>query len=103
MIQSSLPMAPSISAAEYPVLLSKYLLISQGFINAQNIFLILAFTYGTFIATCPGFIISITPPQVHISVELSLRAGILPMRTVGEPGAHGAVGKGTQGIGVNTP
>jgi len=32
-----------------------------------------------------------------------LRAGIPPTRTVGEPGAHGAVVTGIQGMGVNTP
>jgi hypothetical protein len=40
---------------------------------------------------------------MHISLELLLRAGILAMRTVGDPGAHGAIVTGMQGIGVNTP
>jgi len=32
-----------------------------------------------------------------------LSAGILPIKTVGEPGTQGAGSTGTQGIGVNTP
>jgi hypothetical protein len=32
-----------------------------------------------------------------------LRAGLLPIITVGEPGVHGAVVTGMQGWGVNTP
>ncbi len=40
---------------------------------------------------------------MHISLELSLRAGMFPTITVGEPGAHGAVVTGMQGMGVNTP
>jgi hypothetical protein len=47
--------------------------------------------------------IVITPPHIHISVELLLRAGAPPIRTVGEPGAQGAVVTGIQGIGVSTP
>ena len=45
----------------------------------------------------------ITPPQMHISFELLLRAGILAIRTVGEPAIQGAGVTGTQGIGVKTP
>jgi hypothetical protein len=44
-----------------------------------------------------------TPPQVHINVDVLLSAGIFPIRTVGEPGFHGAVVTGIQGIGVKTP
>jgi hypothetical protein len=40
---------------------------------------------------------------MHVSIQLSLRAGLPPRRTVGEPGAHGATVLGIQGIGVNTP
>jgi len=36
-------------------------------------------------------------------LELLLSAGKFPINTVGEPGTHGAVVTGTQGIGVNTP
>ncbi len=32
-----------------------------------------------------------------------LRAGMLPIKTVGDPGTHGATVAGTQGIGVKTP
>jgi hypothetical protein len=59
--------------------------------------------YGTFIVNCPGLITSIIPPQVHISLELLLRAGIPPTRTVGEPGTHGASVTGMHGMGVKTP
>jgi hypothetical protein len=52
---------------------------------------------------CPAFVISIIPPQLHISFELSLRAGWFATSTVGEPGAQGAVVTGIQGIGVKTP
>ena len=44
-----------------------------------------------------------TPAQVHINLEELLRAGIFPMRTVGDPGTQGAGVTGTQGIGVKTP
>ena len=43
------------------------------------------------------------PPQVHINLELLFSAGMLPISTVGEPGAHGAGVTGMQGMGVNTP
>lgn len=46
---------------------------------------------------------SIIPAQLHISLELSLRAGMLATITVAEPGAHGAGVTGMQGMGVNTP
>jgi len=44
-----------------------------------------------------------TPPQVHMSVEVLLRAGMPPIVTIGEPGAQGATVTGMQGIGVSTP
>ena len=47
--------------------------------------------------------ISIVPPQLHISIELSLRAGWLATSTVDEPGAQGAAMTGIQGMGVSTP
>jgi len=45
----------------------------------------------------------ITPAHVHISLHVSLSAGISPSNTVGAPGVQGAGVTGTQGIGVNTP
>jgi hypothetical protein len=36
-------------------------------------------------------------------VEVLFKAGILAMRTVGEPGVHGATTTGMHGMGVNTP
>ena len=53
--------------------------------------------------TCPGEVIEITPAQLHIHLLEALSAGILPSRTVGEPGSQGAVVIGIQGIGVSTP
>lgn len=44
-----------------------------------------------------------TPPHIHIQVDVLLRAGILPISTVGEPGTQGELVAGTQGAGVNTP
>jgi hypothetical protein len=45
----------------------------------------------------------ITPPQVHMHVEVLFKAGILAMSTVGEPGVQGATITGIHGMGVNTP
>jgi hypothetical protein len=59
--------------------------------------------YGTIIFIVPGFVICITPPQLHISLQLLLSAGFPPIRTVGLPGTHGADIAGTHGIGVSTP
>jgi hypothetical protein len=46
--------------------------------------------HGTSIVVCPAFVISITPAQLHITLELLLRAGWPATITVREPGAHGA-------------
>jgi hypothetical protein len=48
-------------------------------------------------------IIVITPAHVHINLDVLFSAGLLAIRTVIEPGVHGAGITGTQGIGVNTP
>jgi hypothetical protein len=40
---------------------------------------------------------------MHINLELLFSAGILPINTVGEPGAHGATVLGIQAAGVKTP
>jgi hypothetical protein len=58
---------------------------------------------GTFTVICPAILIEITPPHIHMSTELLLRAGAPPTITVGEPGDQGAVVTGTQGMGVRTP
>ena len=60
-------------------------------------------SYGACMVNCPGIVICITPPQLHISLELSLSAGMFAMSTVGQPGAQGAAVTGMQGIGVRTP
>ena len=59
--------------------------------------------YGICSVNCPGWTTVITPPQVHISVEVLFSAGMLPSSTVGEPTTQGAGVTGTHGIGVNTP
>jgi len=48
-------------------------------------------------------VIVMTPPHVHIHVEVLLSAGLPFIITVGEPGTQGVAVAGIQGIGVNTP
>ena len=43
------------------------------------------------------------PAQAQIHLDVSFRAGMFLMSTVGEPGAQGAGITGTQGMGVSTP
>lgn len=43
------------------------------------------------------------PPHIQVSLQELFNAGFPPIRTVGDPGAHGAVVTGIQGIGVSTP
>src|SRR5438445_4520189 len=45
----------------------------------------------------------ITPPHMQLQVEELVSAGWLPIITVGEPGAQGALVTGMQGWGVRTP
>jgi hypothetical protein len=52
---------------------------------------------------CPAKVILILPKKVHKHLEELFKAGIFPIRTVGEPGAQGVAVAGTQGIGVKTP
>jgi hypothetical protein len=61
------------------------------------------FPYGSITVNSPGLTIWITPPHEHINLELLLSAGIFPISTVGDPGAHGAGVTGTHGMGVSTP
>ena len=51
----------------------------------------------------PGITNVITPAHMHIKVEVLSRVGILPSKTVGAPGTHGATVAGIHGIGVSTP
>jgi hypothetical protein len=44
-----------------------------------------------------------TPPQLHISLQLLSTAGMLPISTLGQPGTQGAAVAGTHGMGVSTP
>jgi len=55
------------------------------------------------VVICPGKVMEITPPHVHMHWLESFRAGMLPMSTVGEPGTHGAGVTGMHGAGVGTP
>ena len=43
------------------------------------------------------------PAHVHMHVDVLFKIGCPPSRTVGEPGIHGAIVIGMQGIGVKTP
>src|SRR5438477_2096652 len=45
----------------------------------------------------------ITPPQLHMQVDVLLSAGMLASMVVAEPGVQGDVVTGIQGIGVRTP
>jgi hypothetical protein len=45
----------------------------------------------------------ITPPHIQLRVQTLVKAGILPIITVAEPGVQGATVLGMQGCGVNTP
>ncbi len=45
----------------------------------------------------------ITPPHMHISSEVSFKAGQLAMSTRGDPRIQGDTVPGMQGIGVRTP
>src|SRR3954471_8117154 len=44
-----------------------------------------------------------TPPQLHINLQLLSTAGIPPFMTFKLPGTQGAAVTGTHGIGVSTP
>lgn len=43
------------------------------------------------------------PPHIHMHLLVLLRAGMLLISTVGDPGAHGVGVLGMQGMGVSTP
>ncbi len=55
------------------------------------------------VVTWPGKVMLMTPPHMHMQVEVLFSAGMPPSMTVAEPGTHGAVVAGMQGIGVSTP
>ncbi len=52
---------------------------------------------------CPGDIIFITPPHIHIHLSPIFKAGKFPHKTFGDEGIHGLTVIGIQGIGVKTP
>jgi hypothetical protein len=51
----------------------------------------------------PAKLMPMLPPQMQVSFELSLSAGMPHTSTVGAPGVQGAGVAGMQGMGVNTP
>ena len=53
--------------------------------------------------TWPGKPIEITPPQVHMQVQVLFSAGMPPIIVVAAPGVHGDVVTGMHGMGVSTP
>jgi hypothetical protein len=59
--------------------------------------------YGTITVNSPGSTNVITPPHMHISVEVLSSVGMSANITVGAPGTQGATVAGMQGIGVSTP
>lgn len=59
--------------------------------------------YGMLTVNCPGTVMLITPPHVHMSLEVLLSAGEPFIMTVGAPVTQGAVVTGMQGWGVSTP
>ena len=63
-----------------------------------------AANYGIMCDVCPALVKEITPPHIHIKVDVLFRAGALQSNTVGAPTIHGAAAvAGMQGMGVKTP
>lgn len=58
---------------------------------------------GIMVLTVPGKAKLMTPPQLHMHLEILSSAGIFAISTVGAPGTHGAAVAGMHGMGVNTP
>ena len=52
---------------------------------------------------CPGLVIVIIPPHMHMHCDVLSRAAWFAIKTVSAPGIHGAVVTGMQGTGVRTP
>ena len=59
--------------------------------------------HGILWVSCPGIVNSITPPQIHMSLEVSSSAGMLHNITVFCPGIQGAGVAGIHGAGVGVP
>lgn len=53
--------------------------------------------YLTLAVTWPGKVMVMTPPHVHMHLDVALSAGEFPIKIVGDPGAHGADVTGIQG------
>jgi hypothetical protein len=52
---------------------------------------------------CPGEVIEMLPPHMHMHVLSLVSAGVPPTVTVAEPGVQGAAVTGMHGCGVSTP
>jgi hypothetical protein len=59
--------------------------------------------YAVFTVAWPALEMVMTPPHMQFRVQTLVRAGILPILTVAEPGDQGATVLGMQGWGVKTP
>ena len=59
--------------------------------------------HGIISVVCPGFVIEITPAQLHAHCDVLFRAGKLASIFVADPGAQGDAVAGMHGIGVSTP
>jgi hypothetical protein len=58
---------------------------------------------GTLTVNCPAELMLMTPPQLHMHLEVLSRAGMFLINTVAAPGVQGAAMTGMHGIGVSTP
>jgi hypothetical protein len=52
---------------------------------------------------CPGIVILIIPPHMHVHISPLQTTGPVGMMTIGFEGSQGATVAGMHGIGVNTP
>lgn len=59
--------------------------------------------HGSVTVVTDGFMIEITPPYRHMQVLVLSSAGMPPIKTVGDPGVHGASVVGIHAAGVKTP
>jgi hypothetical protein len=57
----------------------------------------------TSIDVCPGLVMEMVPPHMHMQVSEAWSAGILATVVCAAPGVHGATVAGIQGMGVSTP
>lgn len=50
-----------------------------------------------------GLLMLMTPPKLHMHLEMLSSAGMFAISTLDAPGTHGEEVAGTQGMGVSTP